>query len=98
MYQEFQFLTSFFHSNDFPFIQTKIKAFFNRKYYNELYHVSRKLYFVLPFFDNQSEKLKIELTNVKNKFCFGALFFINIDFDFLFKLMMPIDLGETLYQ
>ena len=61
IHQEFQFFTSFFHSNGFPltFIQTKIKAFFNKKYQNiaTSYTNEQKLYFVLPFFGHQSEKL-----------------------------------------
>ena len=54
------------HGFPLPFIQTKIKAFFNKKYQNirTNYTNEQKLYFVLPFFGHQSEMLKIELTNI----------------------------------
>ena len=92
LHDEFQFLISFFKNNGFPvqFIESKINKFLHSKYCNITNNETnnQKLYFSLPFFGHQSEKLKDDLLNLLrqyfpdyssniilvNRFTIGSLF------------------------
>ena len=54
IHQELQLLTSFFHSNDFPlpFIEAKIKAYFNRKYQNITTYYTNEQKLLIPMNKN----------------------------------------------
>ena len=83
---------SFFKNNGFPvqFIESKINKFLHSKYCNIPNNETnnQKLYFSLPFFGHQSEKLKDDLLNLLrqyfpdyssniilvNRFTIGSLF------------------------
>ena len=67
-HDEFQFLIFFFLNNGFPvqFIESKINKFLHSKYC--YIPNNQKLYFSLPFFGHQLEKLKDDLLNLLRQY------------------------------
>ena len=74
LHREFQFLRNFFVQNGFPqhLVQSKINKFLNSKYERgqteEDSPEDNNFYISLPYFGLQSEKLKLELTSLLNKY------------------------------
>jgi len=73
--REIDFLYSYFSNNGFPIslVQSKVKMFLNKKFfYNvDVTHVQNNntnIYYSMPYFGIQSEKLKIELLALLNKY------------------------------
>ena len=72
LYDQFQFLATFFQNNGFPrqLIQSKIKSLLNKRFQNVATNNAAKeqLYFSFSYFGHQSRKLKIELINLLNQY------------------------------
>ena len=74
IHSEFEFLTNYFISNDFPrfFIESRIHRFWRNGFEPNVHDTSgntfKTKYFSLPYFGSQSEKLKEELCVMIGKY------------------------------
>ena len=95
MHREFEFLIKFFSNNGYPrfLVEKFIRKFLDSVYSKKdlLYSVPKKeLYFSLPFFGHQSEKLKTELSHVLSRY------YPYMDFKFI--LVNPFKIGSFFHH
>ena len=89
--REFKFLRSFFSSNGYPakLIDSQIRKFMDKKYSTPTTTPEKPetvMYFSLPYFEHQSEKMKIELSKFLAK--------IHPSIAFRFILVNPFKIGS----
>lgn len=88
---EFEFLRNFFSSNGYPatLIDTQIRKFLDKKYSTQTDPTEKPekvMYFSLPYFGHQSEKMKTELLQFLSK--------IHPTITFRFILVNPFKIGS----